>query len=212
MIRIPSRGGFTLIEMITVMAVIVILVGMVLSVNTFVQRKGAVNRTKAEIAALSMAIENYSVDNGSVPRDAETTDILDPRMHGAPANGDQLKLYKASSQTLYKALSGDAELNFKPKGKSYAGDFFRAERIKFDDPKSADRKVEYVQDSFGNCYGFSTMGLAADEDYRQTLRKEPKATRPIDKGFNPTYDLWSTGGSNVPKPEDADRQKWIKNW
>ena len=210
--RSPFRAGFTLIEMITVMAVIVILVSMVLSVNGYVQRKAAGNRTKAEIAAISMAIENYSVDNGSVPREAETTDILDPRNHGAPASGDQLKLYKMASQTLYKALSGDAELTYKPKGKSYAGDFFRAERIKFDDPKSPERKVEYIQDPFGNCYGYSTMGLAADEDYRMSLRKDPGATRPVEKGFNPTYDLWSTGGSNVPKPVDEDRQKWIKNW
>ena len=210
--RSSSRGGFTLIEMITVMAVIVILVSMVLSVNSFVQKKGATSRTKAELAAIGIAIENYSVDNASPPRDAKTTDILDPRLHGSPGAGEQVMMYKLASQTLYKALSGDADLDFKPTEKSYAVDFFRPERIKFDDPKSPSRKVEGVVDPFGNIYGYSTMGLSADEDYRQLLRKDPQAKRPTDKGFNPTYDLWSTGGGIVPAPTDLDRQKWIKNW
>jgi prepilin-type N-terminal cleavage/methylation domain-containing protein len=211
MIRSSSRRGFTLIEMITVMAVIVILVSLVLGVNTYVQKSAARNRTKAEIIAMELAVKNYEVDNASPPRDV-ATDEFDPRKHGAPSSGDQLELYKAACQVLYKALSGDTDLDYKPTEKSYAPDFFRVERIKFDDPKKPERKVEYIQDPFGNCYGYSTLGLTADENYRTELRKKPTAERPVDKGFNPTFDLWSTGGSNVSAPTDADRQKWVTNW
>jgi prepilin-type N-terminal cleavage/methylation domain-containing protein len=216
MIRSPSRGGFTLIEMITVMAVIVILVSLVLSVNSAVQRKAAFSRTKAEIASMELAIKNYEVDNASPPREDATTDALDPRLHGAPSNSAQLNIYRAACLTLYKALSGDTDLDFKATekdtGKSYASDFFRPERIKFDNPKDPSRKVEYIQDPFGNCYGYSTLGLSAEETYRQDLRVDPKSERTKDKGFNPTFDLWSTGGTNIALPTDADRVKWIKNW
>ena len=209
--RSPSRSGFTLIEMITVMAVIVILVGLVVGVYSYAQKKAAERRTTAEIATIGMAIKNYETDNASPPRD-ETTDTLDPRKHGAPNDSEQLKLFKVASQALYKALSGDTDLDFKSTEKSYAPDFFRPERIKFDDPKKTDRKVEYIVDPYGYCYGYSTLGLTADENYRAELRKKPNAERPKDQGFNPTFDLWSTAGSNVTAPTDLDRQKWIKNW
>ena len=214
--RSPSRGGFTLIEMITVMAVIVILVSLVLSVNSYVQKKAAERRTKGEIAALELAIKNYEADNAAPPRDEATTDVLDPRQHGAPASGDGLKVYKAASQTLYMALSGDTKLDGKPTEKSYAPDFFKPERLKYNDPKKPDRMVEYVVDPFGNCYGYSTMGLKAEQEWRQLQRSPDAKKRDVprleNQGFNSTFDLWSTGGSNIEKPTDSDRVKWIKNW
>jgi len=230
MIRTPSRGGFTLIEMITVMAVIVVLVSLVLSVNSLVQRKSALARTQGEVASLQLAVKNYETDNASPPREEGVTEAifsegkaddkgLDPRKHGAPSSGDQLKRYKDSILVLYKALSGDENLDFKSSaeetGKAYASDFFRPERIKFDDPKSTSRKVEYVVDPFGNCYGYSTAGLAQEEAYRESLRKDPKSERPSENqlsGYSPTFDIWSTAGSNVQAPTDADRVKWVKNW
>lgn len=230
MIRPSSRAAFTLIEMITVMAVIAILVSLVLSVSTLVNRKATLQRTKGEIASLQLAVKNYETDNATPPREEGVTEPffsegkaddkgLDPRKHGAPSNPEQLKRYKESSLVLYKAISGDTNLDFKASpeetGKAYAGDFFRPERMKFDDPKSSSRKVEYIIDPFGNCYGYSTAGLAQEEAYREALRKNAKADRPTEtqlSGFNPTFDLWSTAGSNIVAPTDADRVKWEKNW
>lgn len=230
MTRSSSRAAFTLIEMITVMAVIVILVSMVLSVSSLVNKKAALQRTKGEIASLQLAAKNYETDNASPPREEGVTEPffengkaddkgLDPRKHGAPTNPEQLKRYKESVLVLYKALSGDTNLDFKTSadetGKAYAGDFFRPERIKFDNPKSTDRKVEYVIDPFGNCYGYSTAGLAQEEAFREMLRKNAKAERPSENqlaGYNPTFDVWSTAGSNATAPRDEDRVKWVKNW
>jgi prepilin-type N-terminal cleavage/methylation domain-containing protein len=228
--RSSSRAAFTLIEMITVMAVIVILVSMVLSVSSLVNKKGALQRTKGEIASIQLAVKNYETDNAGPPREEGVTEPLfeegkpddkglDPRKHGAPNNPEQLKRYRESVLVLYKALTGDTNLDFKTSadetGKSYAADFFKAERIKFDDPKSSSRKVEYVIDPFGSCYGYSTAGLAQEEAYREQLRKNPKAERPSQTalaGYSPTCDIWSTAGSSVAEPTDADRVKWVKNW
>jgi prepilin-type N-terminal cleavage/methylation domain-containing protein len=230
MLRTSSRSAFTLIEMITVMAVIAILVSLVLSVSSLVNRKAALQRTKGEIASLQLAVKNYETDNATPPREEGVTEPffsegkaddkgLDPRKHGAPSNPEQLKRYKESVLVLYKAISGDTNLDFKASpdetGKSYAGDFFRPERMKFDDPKSTNRKVEYIVDPFGNCFGYSTAGLAQEEAYREQLRKDAKSQRPSQNqlsGYSPNFDIWSTAGSNVTLPTDADRVKWEKNW
>jgi len=45
-----------------------------------------------------------------------------------------------------------------------------------------------ISDTFGNSYGYSTANQA-----------DPA------KGYNPTFDLWSTANSTDPN-------QWIKNW
>jgi len=62
-----SQAGFTLVELIIVIAVIGILASLVLSVAGFIQYKGAVSRAEAEIAALSAALESYKADHGEYP-------------------------------------------------------------------------------------------------------------------------------------------------
>ena len=93
--------AFTLIELLTVMVVIAILAGLILSISGFVQKKAATSRAEAEIAALSAACENYKADNGIYPRYANSTDKLDPRTSGNPS------AYAAASLYLYGQLSGD---------------------------------------------------------------------------------------------------------
>lgn len=65
-IRFP--GGFTLVELLVVMAIIAILVGLVLNVAGFVRYKGATARAQAEIAGVSTALESYKADYGDYPQ------------------------------------------------------------------------------------------------------------------------------------------------
>ena len=116
-------------------------------------------------------------------------------------------------------MSGDKELNFKPTEKSYAQDFFRPDRMKFEDPKAQEKKVKYIQDPFGNCYGYSTLGALVEEKFVEAVKKDPtKADRKSfasqggGLGFNSTFDLWSTGGLSTKTPSELDRKKWVKNW
>lgn len=60
-------GAFTLIELLVVVAIIAILASLALSTAGYVQRKGAMARTEAEVAALTAALESYKVDNGDYP-------------------------------------------------------------------------------------------------------------------------------------------------
>jgi len=62
-----AGGGFTLVELLVVIAIIAILAGLTLSTLGYVNKKGAESRAKAEVAALSAAIDSYKLEFGSYP-------------------------------------------------------------------------------------------------------------------------------------------------
>jgi prepilin-type N-terminal cleavage/methylation domain-containing protein len=207
--RTSSLRGFTLIEMLTVMLIIAILAGIVLSVNGLVQSKAARARAEGEIKSMSLSCENYKADNGSYPR-SDDTDAIDARVNTNPTSA----AYQQSSKYLYIALSGDANANGKldeGEGKGYASDFFKPSVLNFNkDGSGAIVQVNYIKDPFDNSYGYSTKGAAAEEKFVEELRKDSKATRPSTlEGFNPTFDLWSTAGATSGAGLQA---KWVKNW
>ena len=88
-----AGGAFTLVELLATIAVIMVVAGLTLGTLGYVNRKGAEGRAKAEVAALSAAIDNFKLDHGSYP---------------APAD-------------LFRELTGQGEINtnkvyFEPKG------------------------------------------------------------------------------------------------
>src|ERR1043166_3049770 len=73
-------NGFTLIELVLVVGIIIVLAGLVLSTVGYARKKGALARAETEIAAMSAACENYKADNAVYPNStgAGGTDGLDP--------------------------------------------------------------------------------------------------------------------------------------
>ena len=63
-------GAFTLIELLVVIAVIAILAALSLSTLGYANRKGAESRARAEVVALSSAIEAFKLDTGAYPPNA----------------------------------------------------------------------------------------------------------------------------------------------
>ena len=176
--------GFTLIELILVVGIIIVLAGLVLSTVGYARKKGARARAETEIAALSAACENYKADNGIYPQEASSTDTLDPKMSGDPS------AYQSASLYLYKQLSGDSAANRNPTGKSYM--VFKPNMLF---PADQSQNVQYIQDPFGFSYGYSTANQVDST-----------------KGYNPTFDLWTTCTLTNSPPSAADQNQWIKNW
>jgi type II secretory pathway pseudopilin PulG len=181
-----SDAAFTILELLVVTTIIVVLAGLVLATSNYAFEKGARSRAEAEIAAISAALENYKADNGIYPQNADTT-MLNAREDGNP-DASPPNVYTKASLFLYESLSGDTNGDTVPDGaKAYLT--FRPSQL-----SSAGGNVQFIKDPFGYSYGYSTAG-------------ESGGTH----GYNPTFDLWSTGGrSDIRNP--PDQSKWIKNW
>ena len=211
------HNAFTLIELVVVSGLILVLTGLVLSTVGYARKKGARARAETEIAAVSAACESYKSDNAVYPRDptANTaTDALNARTMLDPATTDAAR-YRAASLVLYRALSGDrnldravtdADKNFNIDGTALSQPLTQLPQSYFAfkpnmlSPSGGSGTVTAITDPFGNTYGYSTIQAA---------------TQDSTKGYNPTFDLWSTAGvapSPSPAPPATQQDLWIKNW
>jgi type II secretory pathway pseudopilin PulG len=187
-----AKRAFTMVELLVVVGIIITLAGLILATTGYVQKKGARSRAETEIAALSAALENYKADNGIYPRDASTTDTLNARTDGSTASA-----YKAASLYLYNALFGAVAGSRTPASGAKSYFSFRPNMLS---PADQTQNVQYIQDPFGNSYGYSTIQAATGDST---------------KGYNPTYDLWSTNGLTTnppPSGPDTITSQWLKNW
>jgi len=89
-----AEAGFTIIELLTVLVIIVILSGLIVGAAKYALTKGATSRAQAEIAAMENALEHYRNDNGVYP----TTP------NGRPTSASAMPY--GNSPTLYSALAG----------------------------------------------------------------------------------------------------------
>jgi prepilin-type N-terminal cleavage/methylation domain-containing protein len=175
-----SRDGFTLIELVVVMAIIIVLAGLILGTANYVQKKGYRSRAEAEIAALSAALENYKADNGVYPSDSDT--------NGFDVATTTKSDYDKPSLKLYEYLSGDTNDDRSPDGKAYFP--FKPNQVS---PVDQTQKVTALRDPFGNPYGYSTK--KASNSASTT-------------GHNPTFDLWSIGDGAVGTDESKWIKNW----
>src|SRR5260370_25648754 len=147
---------------------------------------------------MSAACESYKADNGIYPGDSTngTTDTLN-----SSQNLDSTQqVYYDASLYLFTQLSGSNSNQTPISGaKSYFS--FKPQMLGgTPDLNGNVNPVMFIRDPFGNSYGYSTANQA-----------DPVTP----KGYNPTFDLWSTAGiapSPTPTPPATQQDLWIKNW
>lgn len=177
--------AFTLIELIVVVGIILILAGLILSTAGYARKKAARARAETEIAAMSAACESYKADNGIYPANSDTN-TLNAQTSLDPSG------YQAASLYLYNALFGATAGSRTPNAGARSYFVFKPNMLF---PADQNQNVQYIQDPFGNSYGYSTIN-------------NPIANPSPTPGYNPTFDLWSTAGGTTA----GDTPKWIKNW
>ncbi|MCH2064350.1 MAG: type II secretion system protein GspG [Roseibacillus sp.] len=178
--------GFTLVELLTVVTIILILSGLVIGVTSFVQRKAAVDKARVQLRQFELKIEDYKRDAGGL-LPATTGEDVEAR----------------SGLIIYRMLYGDGigadgvvgtEDDGALDGRPDAGATVYLEdldpnnnRQQMIDTKGGNVPVEVV-DPWGNPWRFRNQKGDPDQE-------------------NPDFDLWSHGPDG--KNGTADD---IKNW
>jgi prepilin-type N-terminal cleavage/methylation domain-containing protein len=187
-------AGFSLVEMLTVLAIIAILIGIILAAISGVMRTAGRDRARSEIKTMESALESYKSDNGNYPAPgpagfSSTNDYTgySPLSSTGP--------YQGSSAFLYEQLSGYTNGGYvygaaiTPPGHVYYA--FSQGQLGNNKP-SAGGPV-YIKDPWGNSYGyfFSTN---------------------VNLPYNGTnqYDVWSTGSD--PSNPPTNLPSWITDW
>jgi prepilin-type N-terminal cleavage/methylation domain-containing protein len=197
--RKDRLASFTLVELLTVMAIISILAGLTLFAASEVLNKASRSRATSEIQAMSTALDAYKTDNGAYPV-GNTTVAAGSILTGPPTPGTypvdpvtaNVTAYQTSSQALYQALSGQKFYGDTPGtvGKSYMS-------FKLNQVGIPTGPLSYIKDPWNNSYGYSTGD-----------NQRPQVLYPYNgSGF---FDLWSTAGRTTTSA--ADMNSWITNW
>ena len=198
--RGAMANSFTLIEMLTVMAIIAILAALILAAGNGVMIKAERSRASAEIQAMGTALESYKTDNGIYPQ----TSISGFATNQYPSVGstNAAGVYQQSSQLLYLSLSGQTNFLDTPVAgnKSYMA--FKANQLgnatTAAGTGASAATSTYVKDPFGGSYGYSTgyaNGTTTNYPYNGN-------------GF---FDLWSTAGPNYLANQSLTNA-WLSNW
>lgn len=113
----PERNGFTVVELLTVLAIIAIMVGILVPTVSFVRNTASEAKQKSQLATIDMAIMAFKGDYGDYPPSVD--------------NGDY-----CGAQKLAEALVGWDLLGFHPKSDWTADD------SEYDPPNPSDDNLD----------------------------------------------------------------------
>ena len=200
-------AAFTLIELLTVIAIILLLAGLLLGIAGNANYKSSMARANAEVNALSTALESYKADNGTYPRNSDT-DALKAQGNGTPPDPST---YLAANKYLFQTLSG---YGANPTGTLVTKPYFDFKPGQLSTGNANATTSTTIVDPFGLNYGYSTSYAAAQDNLNTN-----NTPIPTNSGYNPTFDLWSTGGygtggKTYPTAVTAANYNtlWAKNW
>ena len=204
------RGGFTLIELMVVIAIMALLASLTLMGFRYANTASKRNLTEGFKRAIEGGLERYFTDNGEYPEPNDSVQVMEFNNRNYPAGGALM---------LYQALSGDGNSEIKTAAggtKPSDGKWTDAEigEIKMPEmPKEIwvrNSKGYMIVDGFGHPFQY-TKGP------RTTRPGEAQATNNL--SINNTYDLWSFGedeintqGADLNLKRGEKSAKWIKNW
>lgn len=95
-----SVHGFTLVELLAVVVVIMIVAGLVIRITGYVNKKSNISRAYADFAALNLALDNYKLNFGVYP--SSTTGRI---------SGVSGSFYISNNLLLYAALTSTPQLS-----------------------------------------------------------------------------------------------------
>ena len=104
----PGQAGFTLVELLAVVVVILILAGLTIRVAGYAQTKMGISTTRAQISAIQAALEMYKADWGYYP----PTTPARISANGVCESSNNAAMYYALSPMNSTAITNNAGTNF----------------------------------------------------------------------------------------------------
>ena len=215
----PRHGAaFTLIEVLTVIAIIAMRAALGFAGLRFAMNKAREKDTMTLITDVSRAVEAYRTDRGNYPRPAlaEEETVID---------GNSFKI--GSARMLYQVLSGDGEDAIKNGEKVSTGVMGSARDDKDPDAGTVymdtimaptkeqieqKKKLKLVE-SAGDAAFYVIDGWRHPLQYQVAERdKNGQITNEIQMFSDSNFELWSYGNTKTADDSDEGRRKWITNW
>lgn len=209
------RSGFTLVELITVVSVIVILFALVAGAYSYADYSSKRSRTEVTIRVIRSALENYREKFGSypTPQNPETSVVIADQVYVA---GEAACLYQALSGDGFNQISG-ADGQGSPESNGQVEDNEAANITLTDMPReiwTENNSTYFVMDGFGHPIRYIKAAPTVAADGGQP---------PAPTTINNTFDIWSYGNdtenltaTSLMTKDNASlsraSSKWIKNW
>lgn len=89
--RRDSKNGFTLVEMLAVMAVIGVLAAMVLGISGWASRKADESKAEADIETIKNLLEEYRSQQGFYPEESQWDEVIEDMDETFYIETDELK-------------------------------------------------------------------------------------------------------------------------
>ncbi len=165
-----SRGGFTLVELLIVMAILVLLVSMVGPRLLGSKAKADISAVKTQIGMFQAALERYAIDMNTFPSKEQGLQALitEPSADSLGGEGDL-----GGEDIALEGEEGDSETG----GSNWDGPYLKADRV----PK----------DPWGNSYGYEFPATHNKQGIPDIWSFGP------DGQENTEDDITSWGGSNT---------------
>ena len=210
----PGCSGFTLIELMAVITIIVILAGLVVGGLGFVNDRQAKEKAKVQIALLSKGLEAYKLDMGSYPNTDNT-----PLGLTKSATSLYIPLfYEGYDYAKKTAPNGTPPGNWTKKVGTV--DFPKSTTIYLPDLDPTSSKQGWVNPVTGNNPTPPVTTQVKDPwgtEYRYRTSTDISSNPPTanTNTINPDFDLWSSGkdaGTAPASATDAKNRDDIKNF
>ena len=113
----PARAAFTLLELLSVIAIIALLAGIVIGAGRRAAESGRIARAKAELAVMGAALENYKRIYGDYPRTEDEAQLLRALLGRRGPVADTVITGRTLIEAARFTIAGDVLLD--PWGRAY---------------------------------------------------------------------------------------------